>query len=83
MRMRKPKGDGKDGMQKINNRYMNRKDLREGALRLIDQYPHKSEEIRDLYSLAISEIEEGGSEENECSLAWRDMLESVNPEEEG
>lgn len=57
---------------------MNRKELREGALRLIDQHPNKTEEIRDLYSLALSEIEEGGSEDNECSLAWRDMLECIN-----
>ena len=57
---------------------MNRKELREGALRLIDQHPNKTEEIRGLYSLALSEIEEGGSEDNECSLAWRDMLECIN-----
>jgi len=57
---------------------MNRKELRVEALRLIDQYPNKTEEIRGLYSLTLSEIEEGGSEENECSLAWRDMLECIN-----
>ena len=57
---------------------MNKKELRVEALRLIDQYPNKTEEIRGLYSLAFSEIEEGGSESNECSLAWRDMLDCVN-----
>lgn len=57
---------------------MNKKELRVEALRLIDQYPNKTEEIRGLYSLALSEIEEGGSEDNECSLAWRDMLECIN-----
>lgn len=54
------------------------KELRELTLRLIDQYPHKSDEIRELYSLALSEIEEGGSEVHECSLAWNDMLECVD-----
>ena len=53
------------------------RELRLEVLRLIDMYPKQGDELRDLYHLAVSEIEEGGSESNECSLAWRDMLESV------
>ena len=53
------------------------RELRLEVLRLIDMYPKKGDELRDLYHLAVSEIEEGGSESNECSLAWRDMLELV------
>jgi len=52
--------------------------LKEEALRLIDMYPKKSEEIRGFYFLAQDEIEEGGSEEHECQLAYNDMLECVN-----
>ena len=43
----------------------------------IDMYPKQGDELRDLYHLAVSEIEGGGSESHECSLAWRDMLELV------
>jgi hypothetical protein len=54
------------------------KELRTEALRLIDQYPAKSDEIRGYYQLALDEIEEGGSESHECSLAYRDMLDCLN-----
>ena len=53
------------------------KGLRVEVMKLIDMYPKKAEELRGFYHLAVSEIEEGGSEGNECSLAWRDMLDSV------
>ena len=53
------------------------RELRLEVLRLIDMYPKHADELRDLYHLAVSEIEEGGSESHECSLAWRDMLELV------
>ena len=53
------------------------KGLRVEVMKLIDMYPKQADELRDLYHLAVSEIEEGGSEGNECSLAWRDMLDCV------
>ena len=53
------------------------KGLKVEVLRLIDKYPKKANELRDLYYLAGDEIESGGSESHECSLAWRDMLELV------
>ena len=52
-------------------------ELKVAVLRLIDKYPKKGDELREFYHLAVSEIEEGGSESHECSLAWRDMLELV------
>lgn len=57
---------------------MDIKELRKEALRLIDAYPNKSEDIRSYYQLALDEIEEGGSEENECYHAYRDMLDCIN-----
>jgi hypothetical protein len=50
-------------------------ELKVEVLRLIDKYPNKGDELRDLYHLASDEIEGGGSEPHECSLAWSDMLE--------
>jgi hypothetical protein len=54
---------------------MNLAELRTEAIRIIKAKPELNEEIRDLYSLAVSEIEEGGSESHECDLAYNDMLE--------
>lgn len=54
---------------------MNLSELRTEAIRIIKAKPELNEEIRDLYSLAVSEIEEGGSESHECDLAYNDMLE--------
>lgn len=56
---------------------MSIKQLKEEALKLIDLYPKKAEEIRGYYFLAQDEIEEGGSEDHECELAYNDMLECV------
>ena len=52
-------------------------ELKVAVLRLIDKYPKKGDELRDLYNLASDEIEGGGSEPHECALAWRDMLELI------
>lgn len=54
------------------------KELRIEALRLIDRYPAKSDVIRGYYQIALDEIEEGGSESHECSLAYSDMLDCLN-----
>jgi hypothetical protein len=53
-------------------------ELKVAVLRLIDKYPKKGDELRDLYYLASDEIEGGGSEPHECDLAWRDMLELID-----
>ena len=50
-------------------------ELKAEAIRIIKAKPELKSEIQELYSLAISEIEEGGSESHECDLAYNDMLE--------
>lgn len=57
---------------------MNLQQLRSYCKEMIDKHPHLTDEIRDLYSLALSEIEEGGSEVHECHLAYEDINELVN-----
>jgi hypothetical protein len=54
---------------------MNLSELKAEAIRIIKAKPELKSEIQDLFSLAISEIEEGGSETHECELAHNDMLE--------
>ncbi len=50
------------------------KDLRVTAAELIKKHPQHRDEIVDFYHLAVSEVEEGGSEAHECSLAYNDMI---------
>lgn len=59
---------------------MNLQQLKVQALKIIKEKPELKSEIQDLYSLAISEIEEGGSEMHECQLAYNDMLELIETE---
>ena len=47
-------------------------------MRIISSNTQYRDEITLLYYLAKSEIEEGGSEEHECELAYNDMLEYEN-----
>ena len=53
---------------------MNLPELKAEAIKIIKAKPDFSDEIHDLYYLAISEVEEGGSETHECELAYSDML---------
>jgi hypothetical protein len=57
---------------------MNLQQLKAEAIRIIKAKPELKEEIQDLYFLAVSEIEEGGSEMHECELAYNDMVELEN-----
>lgn len=57
---------------------MNVQQLKKYCLEKIDQYPNLADEIRDIYSLALSEIEDGESEDNECELAWSDIEDLIN-----
>jgi hypothetical protein len=50
------------------------KDLKATAVELIEKHPQHRDEILDFYHLAVSEVEEGGSEAHECSLAYNDMI---------
>ena len=57
---------------------MDLQQLKTEAIRIIKAKPELKSEIQDLFSLAISEIEEGGSESHECELAYNDMIELEN-----
>lgn len=56
---------------------MNLESLRTYCKKMIDVYPEKADQIRDAYTLALDEIEGGGSESHECELAWSDIEEIV------
>jgi hypothetical protein len=57
---------------------MNVQTLRQLTKELLDKHPSYAEEFEALFFLALSEIEEGGSEQHECELAYNDMLNIVN-----
>lgn len=59
---------------------MDLQQLKAEAIKIIKSNPELKSEIQDLYSLAISEIEEGGSETHECQLAYNDMLDLLESE---
>ena len=44
-------------------------DLKEYAEGVSKQYPQLDDEVRDVYFLAVTEVEDGESEANECELA--------------
>ena len=52
-------------------------DLYKFVQQCILEYPSKKEVIKDIYYLALSEIEEGGSESHECQLAVNDIQEMI------
>jgi hypothetical protein len=56
---------------------MNIQTLNQEANRIIKEIPSLEDEVRDLFELAMTEIEEGGSESHECQLAINDMEELV------
>lgn len=62
---------------------MNIQTLKAEAARIIKEIPALDHEIRDLFELAMTEIEEGGSESHECQLAINDMEELVKEYREG
>ena len=57
---------------------MNLQELKQRTLEFIKEYPSYETEFLDYYYLAVAEIEEGGSENHECDLAYNDMLAIVN-----
>ena len=57
---------------------MNITQLKEHAKGIIANHPELKDEVIDLFELAMTEIEEGGSESHECQLAINDMDELVN-----
>jgi hypothetical protein len=57
---------------------MTKHDLLSFTKTFIIEHPDKKEEIKDLYYLALSEIEDGGSETHECELAYGSMIDLIN-----
>ena len=57
---------------------MNIKQLKEHSQGIIQNHPILKDEVVELFELAMTEIEEGGSESHECQLAINDMDELVN-----
>lgn len=45
----------------------------------IKSHPDRAEEIKDFYFLALDEIEDGGSEQHEYSLAVTSIKELLKP----
>ena len=56
---------------------MNLEELKKRTQALSKAYPDYKEDFLDLYMLAVSEVEEGGSEQHECNLSYLDMLDIV------
>lgn len=46
----------------------------------IKEFPNLEEDIMDIYQLASDEIEEGGSEYNECQIAESEILDIIKDE---
>ena len=62
---------------------MNIQTLKAEAIKIIKEIPDLEGEVKDLFELAMTEIEEGGSESHECQLATNDMEELVKEYKEG
>jgi hypothetical protein len=62
---------------------MNIQTLKAEALKIIKEIPDLADDVKDLFELAMTEIEEGGSESHECQLAINDMEELVKEYKEG
>jgi hypothetical protein len=57
---------------------MNRQEFKMWVIDNIKTNPTLKSDIIDFYQLALSEIEEGGSEQHEISLAVNDINELIN-----
>jgi hypothetical protein len=56
--------------------------LQQFCKKKIKEHPRLESEIYDFYELAVTEIEEGGSEVHECSLAIQDIEELIKDQNE-
>lgn len=57
---------------------MNIQTLKEKTVELLKTHPAYAEEFEALLFLALDEIEEGGSEQHECDMAYNEMLEIIH-----
>jgi hypothetical protein len=56
---------------------VNLEDLKQYARSKANAHPVLRTEIAELYELAVSEIDTGGSEQHECELAYHDIEELI------
>jgi hypothetical protein len=47
----------------------------------VDKYPHRKQEICEIYNLCKYEVESGESEAHEVELAYSDLQEIIDEEE--
>ena len=62
---------------------MTLQELKAYAENMSVKYPEHDEQIRDLYFLAVTEVEDGESEAHECELAISDIDELINTKDNG
>jgi len=56
---------------------MTLEDFKNKCNEYIDKYPELKQEILDIYTLCLDEIEEGGSVNHEVSLGMEDLKELI------
>tara|TARA_Y100000389_G_scaffold25738_1_gene22251 strand:- start:1610 stop:1801 length:192 start_codon:yes stop_codon:yes gene_type:complete len=61
---------------------MNLSELKTFAEQMSEANPKHDDQIRDFYFLAVSEVESGESETNECELAYSDINQLINENDE-
>lgn len=59
---------------------MNSKEFNEYCQEKIKEYPHLKDDILNIYDLAHDEIEQGGSEVHELSLAVQSIKDLISDE---
>jgi len=52
---------------------MTLRDLYQYCVEKANQYPEKADDIHSFYDLAEMEVEDGGSTQHECELAYSDI----------
>jgi len=57
------------------------KELRKYATEMMGEHPSIASEILDFYQLACDEVEQGGSENHECELAYSDIQYIIDQEQ--
>ena len=57
-------------------------ELKTYCTKMIGENPTLKDEIQDLYQLACDEVEQGGSENHECELAYSDIDYIINNPED-
>ena len=60
------------------NKYMTLRDLHQYCAEMSEKHPQHAEDIKDFYTLACDEVEDGGSVEHECELAISDIEDLIN-----